>query len=186
MLRIDVEGGEPYGIPPDNPFVGRGMPEIWAYGLRNPWRFSFDRADGRLLLADVGQGRREEVNLIGRGKNYGWNVIEGSLCFEPPTGCDSTGLELPIAEYGARDDGACAVTGGYVYRGTRYPALRGMYFFGDYCSGQIWSLTQRSGGRWAMNPVLRGPIRISSFGEDEAGEIYVVDHGGAIYRLVAR
>lgn len=186
LLRIDVDGGSPYAIPRDNPFVGRAgaRPEIYAYGLRNPWRFSFDRCDGRLFLADVGQGAREEVDLIRPGGNYGWRIMEGSLCFTPPSGCDRTGLALPIAEYETHTWG-CAVTGGFVYRGTAFAALHGWYLFGDYCSGRIWGLRPEGGG-WAMTLLHQQAVRISSFGEDQAGELYLVDHGGAVYRIAAR
>lgn len=183
LLRIDVGGGGPYRVPPDNPFVGRAgaRPEIWAYGLRNPWRFSFDRQTGRLFLGDVGQNAWEEIDLIVRGGNYGWRIMEGAHCFAEPTGCSQTGLELPIAEYGHAS--GCSVTGGYVYRGRRVPALAGRYLFGDYCSGTIWTLTE-AGGRWEVAQLLSTDLNISSFGADESGELYVVDHGGRIYRFV--
>ena len=144
ILRIDVSSidrdGE-YTIPSDNPFVGRGggvRGEIWAYGLRNPWRFTFDRELGDLWAADVGQNRFEEVDIIKPGRNYGWNVMEGFHCFQPSNGCNQEGLELPVFEYG-RDDG-CSVTGGYVYRGSRLPSLYGAYVYGDFCTGKIWAL----------------------------------------------
>ncbi|HET6948606.1 MAG TPA: PQQ-dependent sugar dehydrogenase [bacterium] len=186
LLRIDVDGAAPYAIPPDNPFVDRAgaRGEIWAYGLRNPWRFSFDRATGRLFLADVGQNQWEEIDLIERGGNYGWRTMEGAHCFNPTTGCDRTGLALPIAEY---DHGqGCSVTGGYVYRGSRIRALVGRYLFADYCSGRIWALADAGGNRWAMAVALTTDLRITSFGEDQTGELYVVDHNGAVYRLTAR
>ncbi len=184
ILRIDVDSREPYAIPSDNPFVGRAnaQGEIWAYGLRNPWRFSFDRCTGRLFAGDVGQNRLEEIDLIEQGKNYGWRVMEGSQCYDPPTLCNTQGLELPIAEYD--HSLGCSVTGGYVYRGTQYPALIGHYLFGDYCSGRIWSLVNT--GRWTMRQLIDSPFSISSFGEDERGELYVVHYGGAIYRVTAR
>ncbi len=185
LLRIDVDGGMPYRVPPDNPFVGRAgaRPEIWAYGLRNPWRFAFDRGSGRLFLADVGQNRWEEIDLIERGGNYGWRIMEGTHCFDPPEACSRAGLILPIAEYGR--EAGCSVTGGFVYRGVRIPRLVGRYLFGDYCSGTIWSLRE-SGGRWAMETLLTTELQISSFGEDQAGELYVVDHQGAVYRIAPR
>ncbi|MDQ7848939.1 MAG: PQQ-dependent sugar dehydrogenase [Armatimonadota bacterium] len=185
LLRIDVDGGTPYRVPPDNPFVDRGgaRPEIWAYGLRNPWRFSFDRGSGRLFLADVGQNRWEEIDLIEKGGNYGWRIMEGAHCFDPPEGCSRAGLILPIAEY--RTSLGCAVTGGHVYRGSRIPDLMGRYLFADYCGGQLWSLRE-SGGRWVMETLLATELQISSFGEDQAGELYVVDHRGAVYRIVPR
>jgi glucose/arabinose dehydrogenase len=185
MLRIDVER-EPYAIPQDNPFVGRAdvQGEIWAYGLRNPWRFSFDRCTGRLFAGDVGQNRLEEIDLIEKGKNYGWRIMEGSQCYDPPTMCNTQGLELPIAEYD--HSLGCSVTGGYVYRGRQFPALIGHYLFGDYCSGRIWSLTEDPQGRWTMRQLIDSPFSISSFGEDEQGELYVVHYGGAIYRVTAK
>jgi glucose/arabinose dehydrogenase len=185
LLRVNVDGNAPYRVPTDNPFVGRpgARPEIWAYGLRNPWRFSFDRATGRLFLADVGQNALEEIDLIVRGGNYGWNIMEGTRCFRPPSGCETAGLQLPIAEYGRAD--GCSVTGGHVYRGTRVRELAGRYLYGDYCSGRIWTLTE-SGGRWTSSLLLETSMRISSFGEDEAGELYVVDHGGGVYLITGR
>jgi glucose/arabinose dehydrogenase len=186
LLRLDVDGAAPYRVPPDNPFVGRGAArgEIWAYGLRNPWRFSFDRATGRLWLADVGQNAWEEIDLIERGGNYGWNIMEGAHCFNPPTDCNTTGLRLPVAEYDR--SGGCSVTGGYVYRGRRVAGLAGRYVFGDYCSGRIWVLSEAPPGRWVMAPLLESGLSISSFGEDQAGELYVVDHRGAVYVVTGR
>ncbi len=185
ILRIDIEK-EPYAIPQDNPFVGNAnaQGEIWAYGLRNPWRFSFDRCTGRLFAGDVGQNRLEEIDLIEKGKNYGWRIMEGSQCYDPPTLCNTQGLELPIAEYD--HSLGCSVTGGYVYRGTQYPSLVGHYLFGDYCSGRIWSLVQEPSGKWTMRQLIDSPFSISSFGEDEQGELYVVHYGGAIYRITAK
>lgn len=185
ILRIDIEK-DPYAIPQDNPFVGRAgaQSEIWAYGLRNPWRFSFDRCTGRLFAGDVGQNRLEEIDLIEKGKNYGWRIMEGSQCYDPPTLCNTQGLELPIAEYD--HSLGCSVTGGYVYRGTQYPSLVGHYLFGDYCSGRIWSLVQEPSGKWTMRQLIDSPFSISSFGEDERGELYIVHYGGAIYRVTAK
>jgi glucose/arabinose dehydrogenase len=178
ILRIDVDGQRPYAIPADNPFAaGGGRPEIYALGLRNPWRFSFDRATGRLWAGDVGQGRREEIDLIYGGRNYGWRIFEGTRCFEPPEDCAQSGLKPPRAEYG-HTRGRCAVTGGYVYRGEDIRELRGAYLFADYCSGEVFGLRRR-----ARSVLLDTELSISSFGEDEAGELYVVDHGGAIYRI---
>jgi glucose/arabinose dehydrogenase len=186
LLRIDVDGGTPYRAPSDNPFVGRAgaRGEIWAYGLRNPWRFAFDRTTGRLFVGDVGQNRLEEVDIVERGKNYGWRIMEGTSCYNPASGCNREGLELPIAEY---DHAAgCSITGGQVYRGSRIPGLVGRYLFGDYCSGRIWALTETGGARWTMTQVISTDLRISSFGEDAAGEVYVVDHSGAVYLIVAQ
>ena len=184
MLRIDVTQQDTYAIPAANPLGN----EIWAYGLRNPWRFSFDRSTGDLYIADVGQNAYEEVNFqsgtSAGGENYGWRIMEGSHCFNPQEGCDQSGLVLPIAEY-SHAEGGCSVTGGYVYRGSKYPALQGSYFFGDYCSGIIWSV-QREGDQWEMARRLEADKRISSFGEDVNGELYVIDHGGAVYQLVAQ
>ena len=178
MLRIDVNGAQPYAIPPDNPFVGGGArPEIWALGLRNPWRFSFDRQTHELWAGDVGQGSWEEIDIVRRGGNYGWRLMEGAHCYNPAR-CDRQGLELPIAEY-ANSGNRCSITGGYVYRGTAIPRLAGMYVYGDYCSGEIFGL--RAGTRRVL---LDTRLSISSFGEDEAGEMYVVDLRGGVYRLI--
>jgi glucose/arabinose dehydrogenase len=186
MLRIDVDGAQPYAVPPTNPFLNRnGADEIWAFGLRNPWRFSFDRLTGRLFAADVGQSAREEVDVIERAGNYGWRRYEGSLCFNPSSGCENPAPEfpfrLPIAEYG-RSEGV-SVTGGYVYRGRLFPELIGTYLFSDYGSGRIWGLTETSRGAWTRTELLRSGLSVSSFGEDEAGEVYVVHHSGSIHRI---
>jgi len=190
LLRIDVEsGGRPYAVPPSNPFAGKQevRPEIWASGLRNPWRFSFDRATGDLFIADVGQNRLEEVNVQPAsskgGENYGWNILEGSRCLRSKT-CDTTRLVMPVAEYG--HDRGCSVTGGMVYRGKALPHLQGTYVYGDYCSGRIWGM-RRENGRWTSIELADTRLSISTFGEDEAGEVYVADHAkGGIYRLEGR
>lgn len=186
MLRLDVESDPARTrIPPDNPFVNDSSyhPAIWALGLRNPWRFSFDRATGDLWIADVGQNRAEEVDFQPAssrgGQNYGWNRMEGLGCFQP--GCNPAGLTLPVLEYG-RSDG-CSVTGGFVYRGSRVPALRGTYLYGDYCSGKIWGL-RREGDRWVNALLLDTDQAVSTFGEDEAGGIYVADHLGGTVDLI--
>ena len=187
LLRIDVESKmKPYGIPPSIPFVGKkgALPEIWALGLRNPWRFSFDRKTGDLFIADVGQNKYEEVHVQSAsskgGENYGWNIMEGLHCFKAKT-CDTVGLVLPVAEYG--HDAGCSVTGGMVYRGRAFPVLDGMYFYGDYCTGLVWGM-RRSGEQWIARELMRTRLSISTFGEDEAGELYVADHdGGGIYRI---
>lgn len=178
LLRIDVDGERPYAIPQDNPFVGRegARPEIWAIGLRNPWRFSFDPEGGALWIGDVGQNALEEVDRAraDRGAlNYGWNLMEGDGCFEPPTGCDPQGLVQPIAVYATGI--GCAVIGGHVYRGTEFPALRGGYLYADICNGFIWGLDAT--GRSPQEPVrlLDTNRAISSFGLDEEGELYVTD-----------
>lgn len=186
LLRLDVSGDLPYAFPPDNPFVGTaGRDEIWAYGLRNPWRFSFDRAAGDLYIADVGQNRREEVNFqpagAAGGQNYGWNYYEGTIAYRPPRQAVPT--VWPVAEY-ATGQAGCSVTGGYVYRGQALPHLSGAYLYGDYCSGRIWGLSADGDG-WAIAELLHTDLMISSFGEDAAGEVYVVDHRGAVYLLAA-
>jgi len=187
MLRIDVNHGDPYAIPPDNPFAGRAgaRPEIWAYGLRNPWRYSFDRATGDLYIADVGQNAYEEVDFQPAdsrgGENYGWNKYEGFHAYD---GGATDGLTMPVAEY-AHAVGGCSVTGGYVYRGPSLPALNGVYLYSDYCSGQVWALYRTASG-WENVALLNAFFLISSFGEDEVGELYLLDHGGgAVYQLVA-
>lgn len=191
ILRIDVDGSEPYAIPETNPFVDQSeaSPEIWSYGWRNPWRFSFDRTTGDLYVADVGQNQYEEVHVeltgAGGGGNYGWRLMEGQHCFTPAE-CDpaAQGLILPVAEY---DHGlGCSVTGGYVYRGTQFPSLEGVYFYGDYCTGIIWGLRHEGNEQWSQAELLRSEETISSFGQDEAGELYLVDHRGDILQLVAR
>ncbi|MBI5016134.1 MAG: PQQ-dependent sugar dehydrogenase [Deltaproteobacteria bacterium] len=182
ILRLDVEAGVPtYAIPTGNPFGD----EVWAYGLRNPWRFSFDRATGDLFIADVGQAQFEEIDVQPAtsrgGENYGWNVMEGFHCFGAAT-CNQAGLTLPVVEY-THAGGNCSVTGGFVYRGGRLPALQGIYLYGDYCSGRIWGL-RRNGAAWENGLLLTTALQISSFGEDEAGNLYVADLGaGDIYRI---
>jgi len=178
LLRIDVDGERPYGIPPDNPFRGRegARPEIWATGLRNPWRFSFDSQGGALWIGDVGQNALEEVDRARAdrgGLNYGWNVMEGDRCFQPPTDCDRGGLVQPVAVYPTNT--GCAVIGGHVYRGTEFPALQGGYLYADICNGLIWGLD--AAGRSPQEParLLDTDHAISSFGQDEDGELYVTD-----------
>ena len=194
MLRIDVDGGGPYAIPADNPFAGGAggaRPEIWSYGLRNPWRVSFDRQTGDMFIGDVGQGTWEEVDAepAGEGgRNYGWNVMEGPDCFRGVP-CDPNAFTLPVAWYSTQNDDHCAVTGGYVYRGTALPGLVGRYVFGDYCAGAIYGLdaaTALSTGRAEIVELTRAGMSITSFGEDEAGEIYVVGHSGRVLRLTGR
>ena len=180
ILRLDVDKGEPYGIPADNPWPqgGDARAEVWAYGLRNPWRFSFDRDTGDLYIADVGQNQYEEINLQPAGAkgglNYGWNVREATHCFRE-SGCSAEGMVEPIAEYS--HDLGCSVTGGYVYRGAALAGLRGRYVFGDYCSGRIWTLHQGSPRSWERSDLIASSASISSFGEDEAGELYLTDLG---------
>ncbi len=183
ILRIDVtsEDGAPYAIPSDNPFVGRSgaRGEIWAYGLRNAWRFSFDRETGDLWTGDVGQNALEEVDIVRRGGNYGWNEMEGSRCFRPA--CDPGAFEPPVTEYG-RDSG-CSITGGYVYRGQRLPDLRGVYLYADFCSGRIWGLRYDGERVTEQAQLARAEFQVPSFGEDEAGEVYVLGFDGGIYRF---
>jgi glucose/arabinose dehydrogenase len=188
LLRIDVSAPPGYAIPADNPFdPDETRPEIWALGLRNPWRFSFDRATGDLYLADVGQNRFEWLHYQPKsaagGQNYGWPIVEGTACLRGAT-CDTAGLARPVVQY-SHDDGGCAIVGGYVYRGARYPALVGTYVFADYCLGKIWT-TQPDEAGWVTAEQLDERLLISSFGEDEAGEIYVAGHNdGIIYHLTA-
>jgi glucose/arabinose dehydrogenase len=189
ILRIDVDGpagGPLYAVPPDNPFVDRpgARPEIWALGVRNPWRFSFDRVTGDLWIGDVGSATYEEVNFqpatSAGGENYGWDAMEGTTC-RVEGGCDA--FVPPVSGFD-RDEG-CVVTGGYVYRGSAMPDLHGVYLFADYCSGRVWGLIRDTSSAWRrLGPVETG-LRISSFGEDATGELYVVDIEGAIYRLRA-
>jgi len=194
MLRIDVsnEDNQPYAIPPDNPWVGMDWngvdvrDEIWAVGLRNPWRYSFDRATGDLWIADVGQRLHEEIDMIPAGTpgplNFGWPIMEGNHCFPENAACDPTGLVLPVLEY--EHEGACSVTGGYVYRGQNFPGLDGVYFYSDYCSGDIWTLIPDGEGGWLNAMVLDTDMSVSSFGQDDAGELYVTDLGeGSVYRI---
>jgi len=189
ILRIDVSGAsadETYKIPSDNPFVNEEgvRPEIWAYGLRNPWRFSFDRLTGQLWVGDVGQSEFEEVDIIIRGGNYGWNIMEGFHCFpESILDCSESEFELPIFEYLHREGDVCSITGGYVYRGTTHEFLVGTYIFGDFCLGKIWALHfDESGVTEVVNLAESGPI-IPAFGEDRDGEIYILSFDGKIYRL---
>ena len=186
MLRIDVDASSPglaYRIPSDNPFVGGGgLPEIWAHGFRNPWRFSFDRNTGRMFVADVGQDRFEEIDIVQKGGNYGWNTMEGLHCFNPPSGCNMAGLQLPIVEISHPE--AEAVIGGFVYHGTTVAGLQNMYIFGDL-SGKIWSLTEGTAGTFTRALLLSPGFNISSFGQDAAGELYVVDiSGGRILKII--
>jgi len=184
ILRIDVNHEAPYAVPPSNPFShGPGAPEIWAIGMRNPWRFSFDRKTGRLFCADVGQDKYEEIDLIEGGKNYGWNIMEGLHCFLPDEQkCHEKGLTLPIYEYN-HSEGNCII-GGYVYRGKNIPVLDGTYLFGDYGFRTLWGLEEAPGNQWKRITLGESPEPISSFGEDESGEIYVVGYWGTIFKFV--
>ncbi|MDP3910751.1 MAG: PQQ-dependent sugar dehydrogenase [Gemmatimonadales bacterium] len=199
MLRLDVDGGTPYAIPATNPFVGAGNPldEIWAKGFRNPFRFTFDRLTGDLYIADVGQTAREEIDFqpaaSAGGENYGWRLKEGTVCYNPSSGCDPGGLTDPIYEYD-HSAGDCSVSGGSVYRGTGIPVLaQGTYFFGDWCTGRVWSF--RYTGGMVTNFLDRtselapgGGLSIDQvvhIGEDGAGELYIVDMDGEIYQIVS-
>jgi glucose/arabinose dehydrogenase len=188
ILRIDVDQGDAYSIPPTNPFplLGGVRGEIWAYGLRNPWRFSFDRYTNDLWIGDVGQNQYEEVDWqlasSHGGENYGWRVMEGLHCYNPATNCPATGVK-PVLEY-THDGGNCSITGGYRYRGQLYPRLFGMYIYGDYCSGRIWGATPQHDGTVTTQLLLDTAMQISSFGEDVRGELYVVDiKGGAVFQI---
>ena len=191
ILRIDVAAGTPYTVPPDNPFVGTAgaRAEIWSYGLRNPWRFSFDRATGDLYLGDVGESRWEEINYAsaadgaGRGVNYGWSQMEGRHCFRTQL-CDQVGLVLPVLEYD--HSSGCSVTGGYVYRGAAIPTLQGLYFYADYCGGWVRSLRMQGGTAVEETdwPALRPEGQVTSFGEDAAGELYLLTEEGGVFKIV--
>ncbi len=193
LLRIDVDGGDPvggiaYGIPPDNPFAdGGGAPEVWAYGLRNPWRFSFD--GDVLYIGDVGQNKWEEIDVASAseaGLNYGWPIVEGTHCFSPSSGCNTEGLVLPVAEYSQSD--GCSVVGGYVYRGESIPELMGRYFYSDYCGGWLRSFVYENGAATDQQdhtPEVGSLISVTSFGTDTYGEIYVTTAGGDVWKLIA-
>ena len=191
ILRIDVNAGSPYSIPSTNPFYGNPdssiKKEIWAYGLRNPWRISFDRVTHDLYIGDVGQSAREEIDFQPSdstgGENYGWRVMEGSLCYNPSSGCNQTGKVLPVAEYDHTL--GCSVTGGYVYRGSNSPSLSGYYLYGDYCSGRLFTIHKNSPTGWSTPIQLADTIfNITTFGEDEQGELYLADYAtGKIYKI---
>jgi glucose/arabinose dehydrogenase len=198
LLRIDIDSGDPYAIPADNPYAGGGgSPEIWAYGLRNPWRYSFDSMTGEVYIADVGQGPNnnplEEVNVQAGATanvNYGWRIMEGTQCFLPSSGCDMGGKVLPVHTY-PHDQGRASITGGYVYRGSCLPDIQGRYFFGDYAGTQIYSFEHAAGAITNLQDLTstldpNGDInRLTSFGEDGFGELYVVSRNGRIFRIVA-
>ena len=189
LMRIDVDGtptaGLQYRIPADNPFVGGGgLPEIYAYGFRNPWRFSFDPT-GRLFLGDVGESQFEEVDLVQKGGNYGWNTMEASHCFNPATGCNTTGLILPITEYSHQEGNA--IIGGYLYHGSSIANLGGTYIFGDLGTGKIWGLQPQSGaGTWTRTLLAATGKMIGSFGQDRSGELYLIDLSGSVFRIRAQ
>jgi len=187
ILRIDVDSpsaGRNYGIPADNPFAGNTLgyrEEIYAYGFRNPWRFSFDAVTGRFWVGDVGQSQREEIDVVEKGNNYGWNIMEGTLCYSPSSGCDETGLELPVWEYG--HDQGNAVIGGFAYRGTSLSGLEGAYVYGDYGSGKIWALWYNASSSPANVLLADTNLAITSFGLDEKDELYLTAFDGKIYTL---
>lgn len=193
ILRLEVttseDGDDPaYTIPDDNPFANgsEARPEIWAFGVRNPWRFSFDRATGDFYMADVGQNRYEEVNFqpaeSNGGENYGWNLTEGLHCFPADTDCDTEGLVLPVAEYD--HDLGISVTGGYVYRGEAIPALQGVYLYADFGTGLVWGLGRDGNGEWVSSDPIETGLNPSSFGEDATGELYVTSFDGTLYWVV--
>jgi glucose/arabinose dehydrogenase len=179
ILRIDVNGSEPYSIPADNPFGN----EVWAYGLRNPWRISFDRSTGDLWIGDVGQGDWEEIDYLPvgaqSGANFGWSIMEGNHGYD---GEAQPGLLLPVTEYS--HDNGCSVTGGYVYRGSM-PEWQGVYFYGDYCSGIVSGLIQVN-GQWQTKELFDTGLTITTFGTDESGELYLASDSGTIYQLIKR
>lgn len=188
IARIDVDNPQPplaYGIPADNPYAGNPngwRQEIWAYGFRNPWRISFDRHTGELWAADVGGGRIEEIDRVTRGANYGWSIAEGTLCLKPPSGCDVTGISMPIWQYG-RATGSC-ITGGFVYRGSKLGPLVGQYIYGDFGSGEVWALDVSQPSAPLNTLLVSTSMDLSTFGEDESGELYVADFAtGGLYRL---
>ena len=188
MLRIDVnskENGLNYAIPADNPFktASNARPEIYAYGLRNPWKVTEDRATGKFWIADVGQNAREEVDILEKGGNYGWKVAEGKTCYSPSNNCNRTGFVEPVFEYGTSV--GRSITGGYVYNGTRLSAIKGQYIYGDYVSGTIWALKYEEASKQATNILLTRLVgSLSSFGEDEAGELYLLNYQtGKIHQL---
>ena len=188
ILRIDVDQGDPYAVPSDNPFYsGGGLPEIWTYGLRNPWRIAFDRLTGDLYIGDVGQNQWEEIDFVSAnssgGENFGWRYYEGSYPYQgqPP---ENVQFVPPIAEYG--HDQGCSVTGGVVYRGQKLSDWQGIYIYGDYCTGSVWGLLREENGVWKQMLLFENLGQISSFAEDEVGEIYLIDHNGSILTLVKK
>jgi len=191
LLRIDVSGASGYTIPADNPGSSDTSfaPEVWSYGLRNPWRFSFDRQTGDLYIADVGQNAWEEVNVApaggavqrGRGSNYGWNIMEGKHCY-PSDPCTNPG-QLPFVEY-PHSGGACSISGGYVYRGGAIPSLTGTYLYADFCNGKVWSIAYPSAVVADRSAELRPGDGVSSFGEDARGELYILQLGGSVHKIV--
>ena len=195
ILRLDVNSGSSYSIPTSNPFYNDPDPlvkkEIWAYGLRNPWRFSFDQGTGDLYTADVGQNTREEVNFQPAsstgGMNYGWRILEGNLCYNQTNCTPPSSYVPPVAVYdhGVNDSIGCSVTGGYVYRGVNFTALAGVYLYGDFCTGRLWGLTKNTNNQWVSTLIKDTGFLISSFGEDEQGELYLTDYAsGSVFHVV--
>jgi glucose/arabinose dehydrogenase len=192
LLRLNPVTGAPcVNNNTFNPFMGGGAPEVWSFGLRNPWRFSFDRLTGDLYIGDVGEGEREEIDVspaptAGRALNFGWRLMEGFLCFNPSTNCNPGGLTLPVLNY-PHLNGACAVTGGYVYRGFISPALQGTYFYADFCAGFVKSFRYQNGQPTEQTdwPLLSPPgSSVTSFGEDAAGELYVLTQRGGLFKFI--
>jgi glucose/arabinose dehydrogenase len=187
ILRLDVDGGQPYAIPADNPFSPPARPEIWAYGLRNPWRFIFDRANGDLFIADVGQNEWEEIDYLAAGsaggQNFGWRYFEATHPYDGKPPADAV-MVAPVAEYSHSE--GCSVSGGLVYRGRALPAFQGVYLYGDFCTGTVWGLLRNAAGQWQSQVLYQGLRQITALGEDEAGEPYLVDRSGKILRLEAR
>ncbi|MCH6234262.1 PQQ-dependent sugar dehydrogenase [Cognataquiflexum rubidum] len=189
ILRIDVDspsGSLNYSIPLDNPFVINNASgiraEIYAYGLRNPWRFSFDTQNGRLWVGDVGQNRAEEIDIVTNGGNYGWRTMEGFECYNPANNCNQTGLQMPIVEYG-RSNGDVSVTGGFVYRGTTLDELKGLYIYGDFVSGRIWTLNHANINNPINTELMKASFPIASFGVDQQNELYICGFDGKIYKF---
>jgi len=184
ILRLDVDSASPFAIPPDNPFVGKaGSNKIWSYGLRNPWRFSFDVPTGRLYIGDVGQAAYEEIDVVatGRGKDFGWNAYEGNHCYAGP--CTPNGLTFPVVEVAHGDTGTCSIIGGFVYRGRVMPELDGRYLYGDYCGGWVRSFRYRHGSATEAHQWLNTSLELTSFGTDSSGELYVATTAGDLYRI---
>ena len=190
ILRIDVDqasGERAYGIPADNPFAGNTegfREEIYAYGLRNPWRFSFDPETGQLWAGDVGQNKYEEIDIVERGGNYGWNVTEATHCFEPDSGCDKESLIAPVWEYD-HSQGDISVTGGFVYRGPTLAALTGKYVYADYVSGKVWALDNANPAQPLNQQLLDADFQVASFGQNQEQELFLCGFDGSIYRLAA-
>jgi glucose/arabinose dehydrogenase len=188
LLRIDVNNGDPYSIPSTNPFAGQSnvRQEIWAYGLRNPWRYAFDRTTGLLYVADVGQDQIEEVDVVPStraGVNYGWNITEGSSCYNAST-CNKSGIQLPVVEY-SHAGGACSITGGFVYRGSAIPEIAGNYFYSDYCAGFLKSFRYENGAVTGERTWDVGALgSVVSFGEDSSGELYILSANGHVFKFV--